>query len=167
MATKRTPARRNPVSHATRRAIAQRRVGADARCACGESRAEALVVDSTPVTCYECQRRAKGLASIDRHHVAGKANDPITVPVPTNDHVAILSELQRDWPRATLENPTGCPLRHGAACIRGFVDFIKYLIDRAVLWTAQLLEQLSHHLRERLGDRWWVGTPIERFAATR
>lgn len=122
---------------------------------------------STPVTCHECQRRENGKTPIDRHHVGGKANDPITVPVPTNDHVAVLSELQRDWPRATLENPTGCPLRRAAACIRGFIDYIKHLIDRTVSWTAEMLEGLSDLLSHLRGDRWWIGTPLESFAVKR
>lgn len=167
MATTRTPARRDPVGHATRRAVARQRIGAGARCACGESCVEKLVVGTNPIICHECQRRNRGQTPIDRHHLAGKANDPVTVPVPTNDHVAVLSEYQRDWPRETLENPAGCPLRRGAACIRGFIDFITYLIDRAVLWTADLLEQLSEHLAATLGERWWVGTSVEPFAAKR
>jgi hypothetical protein len=52
---------------------------------------------------------------MDAHHVAGKANSPITVPVPVNDHRACLSVAQADWPKSTLMNAHGSPLLAAAA----------------------------------------------------
>jgi hypothetical protein len=101
---------------------------------------------------------------MDRHHPAGKRNSPITVNVPVNDHRATLSEAQYDWPKATLENSGGCPLRAAAACLRGFIDTICYLIDRLLRWIVEMLELLSEFLIERFGPEWWLDTPIARFA---
>ena len=167
MAIRRIPSRRNPVQHAKRRAVAARRFDAQARCACGESRPEALVEATSPVLCHECQRSANGQSQIDAHHFAGRANDGTTVPVPTNEHVAALSERQRDWPRETLENPSGDPLLRGAACIRGFVDYVTHLIANGVLWVAEMLERLSTWLKAHHGERWWIGTPLDVFIPTR
>jgi hypothetical protein len=100
---------------------------------------------------------------MDKHHVAGKANSPVTVPIPANDHKAELSEAQYDWQWETLENPTGSPLRAGAGCVRGFIDIAQFLIETLLEWVARLLELLDDYLRERLGPKWWVGTPIENF----
>ena len=161
---KRIPSRQNPVEHYVRREHAERSAGLDAQCACGERRAEALITGSQPVTCIECSRLRKGRRTIDLHHIAGRTNDPTVVPVSANDHVADLSERQQDWPRETLENPHRCPLLRAAACIRGFVDTVFYLIERTLLWTAEALEALSAWLAAKLGPLWYRGTPVERFA---
>ena len=106
----------------------------------------------------------KGQKIMDRHHVAGSANSPVVVTIPTNDHRAVLSVAQYDWPKLTLENPEGCPLLAAAGCIRGFVDTVKYLIDELLLWVAEALEWLSDFLTETAGSEWWLGTPLARFA---
>jgi hypothetical protein len=56
-------------------------------------------------------------------------NNPITVPIPVNDHAAVLTEAQYEWPMETWENPDGSPLRAGAASIRGFCDTAEYLAN--------------------------------------
>lgn len=101
---------------------------------------------------------------MDAHHVAGKANSPIVVRVPVNDHRACLSVAQADWPKSTLVNRRGSPLLASAACVRGSVDMVLYLIDRGLPWTADMLETLDELLVAKLGSRWWVGTAIEAFA---
>ncbi len=159
--------RRNPVAHAARRARAQRRVGVGARCTCGESRPEALVAGSTPLICAECQRAAAGRPRTDAHHVAGRANDDTTVPVPVNDHRAILSPDQQDWPRDTLENPTGDPVLRAAACIRGVIDTIWYVLEHTLGWVAGFLEQLSAWLTQTHGNGWWQSTPLQAFVLAR
>jgi hypothetical protein len=120
----------DPVRTLQRRAQAARRAGQNTRCACGETRLEALVIGSKPACCAECRRKKKGQTVMDNHHVAGKANSSVTVSIPVNDHRAVLSVAQYDWPRTTLENPEGCPLLAAAGCIRGFIDILSYLIDR-------------------------------------
>jgi hypothetical protein len=71
---------------------------------------------------------------------------------------------QADWPKSTLVNPQGSPLLAAAACVRGFVDMVFYLIERGLPWTADMLETLDQLLVAKLGPRWWVRTEIERFA---
>jgi hypothetical protein len=101
---------------------------------------------------------------MDQHHIGGRANSPITISIPANDHRAELSVLQQDWPKETLENPEGCPLRKGAACIRGFRDTLVHLIDQFLLWVADMLERVSAKLLEECGTRWWLQTDIKEFA---
>jgi hypothetical protein len=60
-----------------------------------------------------------------------------------------------DWPRETRENPTGSPLLEAAGCIRGFCDFIVYLLDELLLWVAELLEALHKELVHRFGECYW------------
>jgi hypothetical protein len=105
----------------------------------------------------------KGHAATDKHHVAGSANHPVTVKIPVNDHRAILSTAQYDWPKKTLENPTGDPLRAAAACIRGLIDTIRYLCEQLLEWIVKMLECLSDYLMERLGPEWWLDTPLAHF----
>src|SRR6266702_1222925 len=108
-----------------REEITARRAGTNTRCAwCGETRLEALVRGSKPTRCAECKRKMKGQTIMDKHHVAGRANSRVTVTIRANDHRAVLSVAQCDWPRQTLENPAGCPLLAAAGCIRGFIDTI-------------------------------------------
>lgn len=154
----------NPIAAYQRKAVAVRRVGAGARCACGEARPEALITGSNPVICAACQRNRQGKTTTDDHHFAGEANSPLTVPVPVNDHRAELSVAQADWPKETRENKDGSPLLAAAASIRGFVDWVVYLIQKGVLWVADMLEMLNEFLVDKLGPTWWVDTPLARFA---
>jgi hypothetical protein len=148
-----------------REAKAARRAGKNTRCeSCGETRLEALVRGSKPTCCAECKRKMKGQTIMDKHHVAGRANSRVTVAIRANDHKAVLSVAQYDWPRRTLENPEGCPLVAAAGCIRGFIDTICYLIDDLLRWVAEMLEALSALLEEKLGPQWWLNTPVARFA---
>lgn len=101
---------------------------------------------------------------MDRHHPAGRANHPLTVSVPVNDHRAELTEAQYRWPTTTLENPDGDPLLRASACIRGFVETVVYQMKEMLLWIADLLEQLSAHLVQLWGRRWWRKTDFAEFA---
>ena len=74
---------------------------------------------------------------------------------------------QADWPKETLANPHGSPLRAAAASVRGFIDTVQYLIEQGLLWIAGMLERLDEYLSEQLGPRWWRGTDIEQFAQKR
>ena len=99
----------------------------------------------------------------DGHHIAGKANDPTTIRVPANDHRARLSVDQYDWPESTLENPDGNPLLASAACIRGFVDTVSYLMEKLLLPKAEMLEIQDADLKDKLGPRWWKNSPLVHF----
>ena len=149
---------RDPIRAFQRKSKAVRRTGINNRCACGETRVEALIANSG--ICAECRRRCKGQNIMDKHHVAGKANSPITVSVRANDHRAVLSVAQYDWPRETLENSAGCPLLAGAGCIRGFIDTLRYMVETLLRWIAEMLEVLSVFMLEKYGPRWWVNTPL-------
>ena len=156
---------RDPIGTERRKATAERRLGDKRRCVqCGERRAAALITDSEPRICARCQRRQKGKSTMDRHHPAGRANHPLTVPVPVNDHRAELTEAQYGWPIATLENPDGDPLRRASACIRGFVDTVIYQMREMLLWIADFLEKLSAYLVRQFGRRWWRKTVLAEFA---
>ncbi len=154
-----------PISTYPRKSSAARRVGNNAQCTyCDETRPEALIANSNPLICAECQRKRQGKAITDHHHVAMRANSPTTIPVPINDHRAILSVAQYEWPRKTRENPDGSPLIAAAGCIRGVMDYIFYLIEKFLYWSAGMLEELDAYLIERLGPQWWLETPLNRFA---
>jgi len=151
---------RDPIAAHQRKAV--RRIGLDAQCACGESRPEALLSRRNPAICAACDRTQRGKTTLDRHHVAGKANSEITIPVPVNDHRARLSADQHDWPRQTLENPNGSPLLVAAASLRGYSDTTIYLLE--TLLHPDMLEALDAFLIEKRGPKWWIGTPMEKYA---
>jgi len=153
---------RDPSAAYVRKAIAARRVG-DRKCACGESRSEALIPGSDPIMCHECWRKQEGKTVMDDHHPAGDANDPTTIPTPVNDHRAELNVAQYDWPKPTLENTDASPLLARAACIRGYLDTNEYLAERLLLPGAEVYELLDELLREKFGEKWWTNTELEKF----
>jgi hypothetical protein len=155
---------RDPIGNHRRKAIAARRIGLGAVCACGEERPHALIPNVKPPICAACQRIALGKATEDDHHVAGNANNPTTIPIRVNNHRAELSTAQADWPQSTRNNIEASPLLAAAACVRGFVDTVLYLIQEILLWVADLLEMLDRFQVKKLGPRWWIGTEIEPFA---
>lgn len=157
--------KRDPEAAYARKQIATRRVGPNAKCACGETRA--LIPGSKPRICAKCQRKKRGMTTTDDHHFAAEANSAVTIPIPVNDHRAELNVAQHDWPKETRENPDGSPVLAGAGCVRGFVDTVLYLIKKGVLWVAELLEKLDAFLVDKFGPKWWVGSPLEQFAPKR
>ena len=158
---------RNPSGKYRRKVIAERRIGATRQCACGETRPQALIREQKRVVCHECKRKENGMKLWDDHHVAGKANSPITIPIRVNDHRAVLSPCQTDWPKDTLENRSGSPLRAAAACVRGCIDTILYLSEQGLLWIAEMLEVLDVYLTKKLGSKYWENTELERFKPKR
>lgn len=155
---------RDPETAYTRNAIAKRRLGVAARCKCGEIRAQALIREKDRVICHECKRKERGITTRDNHHFAMKANSPIAVSIPANDHRADLNAAQYDWPKQTRENTTGSPLIAAAACIRGFIDTILYLIKTGLHWIADMLETADACLAKKLGPQWWKNTELQKFA---
>jgi hypothetical protein len=136
-----------------RRAQRQRRFGPDARCAiCGESDPIALVRSDL---CYECQARQAGKPDIEQHHVAGKQNSDVTVPLLANEH-RLASDMQQDWPQRTLRNPDSSPLLKASGSIRGFLDILRLIIDRVLGWIPEYLEKLDTSLTSLFGQRWWM-----------
>ena len=155
---------RDPEAAWVRKTTAARRVGVNAKCACGEPRPEALIRNSKPTMCHKCKRRKEEKTIMDNHHVFGKANSPVTVPTPVNDHRADLSVAQYNWPKKTLENPEGSPFLAAAGVVRGFIDYIHYLIEKGLAWVARMLEAADAFLASQLGPKWWIGTEMEKFA---
>lgn len=134
----------DPIRAHQRKTVAARRTGENARCACGEERPEALISGSAPIACAECQRRSKGQSTLDWHHVAGRANSPMTIRVPVNAHRSELSTDQQDtWPPETLRNPEGLQTLKAAACIRGFLKTCDFLMDEFLRPLPALLERLA------------------------
>lgn len=121
---------------------------------CGESNPSALTGVSPEIICYESQAKASNRTPIERHHPAGRNNDPFTIPMPGNEH-RILSDMQKDWPPETLRNPNASPLRKAAAMIRGFLDLLRLLIERIFGWIPDFLETLDEKLIELFGAVWW------------
>ena len=158
----------DPIAAYERETRAARRVGQGSRCSrCGEDRPLALIPESHPRICANCQRVELGKLTLDNHHPAGEANDPTTTPIPVNDHRAVLSPLQYEWPRETWENPSGSPILASAACMRGFSETGDYLVASLIIPRAEMLEILDAFLLRRLGPEWWIGTEMERFAPKR
>ena len=150
----------DPVKSGTRRAKTQRRAGQGAKCAhCGETRAEMLVRSARPKLCLHCHAFRTGNSATELHHLAGRANSPLTVNVPIKDH-RTLSEAQYEWPPGTLQNADGSPLITLAAQLRGTADFVGELVVTLVNSLAETAEKIDAWLRERHG-RWWEDGPFD------
>jgi hypothetical protein len=122
---------RDPSMAHVRRVVASRRVGENARCGCGEAETFALIEGREPATCVECDRLKRGESVMDRHHIAGRNNSPLTISIPANLH-RLLSERQYDWPQGMLENPDRHALIRIAAMLQGFIDLLDCLVDRCL-----------------------------------
>jgi hypothetical protein len=142
----------NPIRADARHARRQRTLGTDAVCPCGETDPRCLITTPT-IQCYACAARDAGQGVTEAHHLAGQHNRPETVPIPNNEH-RILSDMQQDWPTATLRNPHGSPLLQAAAAIRGWLDVLVLILERTVGWVPALLEALDAWLCARLGTAW-------------
>jgi hypothetical protein len=68
--------------------------------------------------------------------------------------------MQYEWPEETLRNPDGSPIRKAAACIRGIIDMIRYLLEKLLAWIPSFLEALDDFLVERLGPQWWASSEL-------
>ena len=159
---------RDPIATFEREVRAARRVGEANRCGrCGEDRPLALIPGSNPIICANCQREERGKSPLDDHHPAGQANHPATTPIPANDHHAVLSPKQYEWPPETWKNTSGSPLLAGAACIRGYCETNDYLVADLLLSKVEMLETLDAFLKKKFGPQWWVETEMERFAPKR
>jgi hypothetical protein len=67
----------------------------------------------------------------------------------------VLNEAQFEWPEETMRNPDKSPLLAIAACIRGFVDTVTYLLDKFLIAAAEFLEHLDTALKESIDRYWW------------
>jgi hypothetical protein len=155
----------DPIATHRRKKAAAIRTGVGKKCTeCPENRPEALIPNSNPTICAKHKRIKERKSHVDQHHVAGKANDSLTIPVDVNDHRAELSVAQQNWEQPILENPDGCPVIAIAGRIRGVTDTILYLLQKLVRWIPAALVALSKYLKGQLGPNWWIGTSFEQFA---
>lgn len=143
----------NPITTDARHARRRRALPPDARCACGEMDPCCLVETDAGIQCYGCRARNASRSGTEQHHVAGRHNLATTVPIPNNEH-RILSDRQQDWPTTTLRNPDRSPLLQAAAAIRGWLDILVLILERAVGWIPGFLEALDAWLCARLGPAW-------------
>jgi hypothetical protein len=154
---------RDPIASFERETRAARKVGPD-KCKCGEGRPLALIPGSNPPICADCQREKDGKSPFDKHHPAGRANNPFTIPINVNDHRADLSPKQYEWSNETWKNPQRSPLRAGAGNVRGYCDTDEHCVVSLLIPLAEMLEVLDAFLLKQLGPKWWKGTEMERFA---
>jgi hypothetical protein len=125
---------------------------------CGETDPRALTGTDPNIVCYEHRQLADAKTWVEQDHRPGQHNHPATTAIPANDH-RILSAMQKSWPRDTLRNPDGSPLLKAAACVRGWLDLLRLILERTVGWVPPFLEMLDAWLRERIGDPWWKDFP--------
>lgn len=151
-----------PTKRGTRRAHKIETLGLGAACAhCGER--EILCLhhvrheSQTIVLCANCRAAYRGKGPSEAHHVMGQHNSEFTVSITPNDH-AVLSDYQYDWPKETLRNPNGSPLRIIAALLRGWLDLLSLVTQHALSWIG-FLEDLDQYLANTLGFTWWTGLP--------
>ena len=108
------------------------------------------------LTCYARQGRED---AGEGHHIAARANSPVIIKVPINDHRP-LSEAQYEWPPSTVQNPDGSPLIALAGSLRGMADLLGELFVRFMHALADLAENVDGWLRDRHG-LWWKGTEFD------
>jgi hypothetical protein len=150
------------VNRAARAAKRKRELGDADRCdRCGCADPVALVKGRQPVVCYECRATEEGRATVEDHHVLGRANDSSTVGVPGNLHRR-LSEAQRDWPEKLARNPDRDPLVWVAQGCQGMADHLAWWVG-ALSRMAGWLVALSAALRRTHGVTWWVSLGVPSF----
>jgi len=89
---------------------------------CGFPLPEALVL-SEPIVCAECDAEERGVRTIEAHHIAGRANSSLTIPLGANAH-RVLTVAQRAWPSTTLRNVERNRGIAIAAMLRGIADLL-------------------------------------------
>jgi hypothetical protein len=157
---------RDPVAAWLRGSRAQRRVGPDAACACGESRPYALITGRTPPRCYRCERVAQGREPYEDNHVFGKRNSDLMIRYPINDHRGLLSVAQYRWPPDALENPRGSVLMAGVARLHGAYDNVEHILADNRDFAAQLVH-VDQLLTVVYGPQWLPALEAAAKRATR
>jgi hypothetical protein len=123
--------------------------------------------------CYECDLRARGLPSVEAHHIIGRDVD-LTILIPANLHRAI-SQRQAAR-RPILKRPSDDPLIQIARCVTITAELFEvgadYLtVNDFICWLASLctvlanlcrraadqLLTIAHSLIEQHGPDWWEG----------
>jgi len=104
----------DPIGDDLRKQRRRRRLGRDAACVvCGETNPEVL------------RRLPRSL--LERHHLAGRANDAELTAVVCLNHHAILSEAQRDSGVDLASDPDRRPAELTVGLLRGLADLTELL----------------------------------------
>jgi len=146
--------------HHARREARLRQLGTRSpRCSipgCPEADPFALIGADPDIVCYEHAADRDSRSWLEQEHPFGQHNDRhFTLPLPGNDH-RVRSDYQVDWPREALRNPEGSPLLRAAATVRGWLDVLRLIIERAAGWVPAFLEWLDAQLVIVHGPRWWI-----------
>jgi hypothetical protein len=131
----------------------------DPRCSlagCKETDPFALTGTDPDIVCLAHEATGRGVTAIQLQHPQGRHNARDTAPMPVNDH-AVWDAEKRDWPKETLCNPDGSPLRKAAASVRTIMDWFRVFIERTVGWVPAFLEWLDGCLVTLHGGCWWTG----------
>ena len=129
------------------------RLGKQARCAvCGEDDIRVLQRSGGKTLCASCRLAAQGKDPYEKHHPAGRWNDPFTVEVSANEH-AVFSDMQEDWSLKTRRNPGRSVLREQAAWLRAAHD-IYARASEVSEEKALVLEELDEFLSLTLEESW-------------
>jgi hypothetical protein len=124
---------------------------------CIESDAFALTGAAPDLLCAEHRADRDGRSWLEQSHTAGQHNLPAdAVRIPANDHAVLSDARQPQWPRETLRNPSGSPVRQMAAAMRGWMDVLWLILERTIGWIPTALEHLDTALCEHIGPTWWV-----------
>lgn len=107
------------------------------------------------ILCYEHRCLLQRRSTTERHHPAGRKNDPsVAVEIPGNTH-RYLDECKRAWPAKTRTNPEGSPALQAAAYVRAAMDWLVLVIEWFLGRAAVFLERLDEALTSRHGRCWW------------
>ncbi len=128
---------------------------------CGESDWRALTGAYLNIKCYEHRCAQQGRSTVERHHPAGRKNNPkMEVTMAANDH-RVMDDYKVDWPEETRRNPEGSPALRAAANLRSARDWLVMIAERLLAPVIAWLEALEKCMRKRHGPRWWeaLGLP--------
>jgi hypothetical protein len=129
----------DPIGDDVRKLRRERRLGEDRFCVlCGET--EAVALQKVPASLLE------------RHHLAGTANDGELVVVVCRNCHALLSEAQRDSEVELRHAAPRSSLERLEAVLRGLADFFALLAARLRWWADELAKLVSR--LDRLVPDW-------------
>jgi hypothetical protein len=135
---------------AMRRANRARRIPDGATCACGYAEAVALHRHGAGWQCYRCAQVSHGKASVEDHHILGRAIDSTTISLPANLHRE-LTDMQHDLPPEIRD--ASDPLALTILLLKSVQDFFQ-VVARKLGSVLSWLLRLWEVLRERFGLNW-------------
>ena len=134
----------------------RRHGGGASRCTatgCTETDPRGLTGAGDAVLCAEHRAAAAGRARSELHHVAGRRNSHVVVPLLGNWH-AQLSHEQMGWPPELLRNPEADPLLRAIAAVRGSRETTTVILDEVLGPLEFELSNLRDFLADAAGPDW-------------